>query len=130
MRTFKLWTFKDLNMPQYASIVLLYFSRYYTVRLKCFIYFLHFFFMYYLCEKYYRSITVQSYVASCVSWVPRLNLLDLWKLDLWMHSWNETCSYVGNLLYTIIDPHLNFWIPTWVFHSHTIGPTNHSLLWV
>ena len=73
-------------MPQYASCctVLLYFSRYYTVRLKCFIYFLHLFFMYYLCEKYYKSVTVQSYVASCVSWVPRLTLLDL--LTKWVYE--------------------------------------------
>ena len=33
--------------------------------------------MYYLCEKYYTSITVQYYIANCVSRVPRLTLLDL-----------------------------------------------------
>ena len=33
--------------------------------------------MYYLCEKYYKSITVQYYVADCVSWVPRLTLFGL-----------------------------------------------------
>ena len=32
---------------------------------------------YYLCEKYYTPITVQYYIADCVSWVPRLTLLDL-----------------------------------------------------
>ena len=30
------------------------------------------FFMYYLCEKYYKPITVQYYIADCVGWVPRL----------------------------------------------------------
>ena len=35
------------------------------------------FFMYYLREKYYKPITVQYYIADCVSWVPRLILLDL-----------------------------------------------------
>ena len=35
------------------------------------------FFMYYLCEKYYKPITEQYYIADCVSWVPRLTLLDL-----------------------------------------------------
>ena len=35
------------------------------------------FFMYYLCEKCYKPITVQYYIADCVSWVPRLTLLDL-----------------------------------------------------
>ena len=57
--------------------VLLYFSRYCIVRLKMF-YFLCLFFKYYLCEKYYKTITVQYYTADCVSWVPRLTLLDLW----------------------------------------------------
>ena len=33
--------------------------------------------MYYLCEKYYKPITVQYYIADCVSWVPSLTLLDL-----------------------------------------------------
>ena len=36
-----------------------------------------FVFMYYLCKKYYKPITVWYYIASCVSWVPRLTLLDL-----------------------------------------------------
>ena len=35
------------------------------------------FFMYYLCEKYYEPITGQYYIADCVSWAPRLTLLDL-----------------------------------------------------
>ena len=34
-------------------------------------------FLYYLCEKYYKPITVQHYLADYVSWVPRLTLLDL-----------------------------------------------------
>ena len=33
--------------------------------------------MYYLREKYYKPITAQYYIADCVSWVPRLILLDL-----------------------------------------------------
>ena len=33
--------------------------------------------MYYLCEEYYKLIIVQHYIADCVSWVPRLTLLDL-----------------------------------------------------
>ena len=58
------------------------------------------FFMYYLCEKYYKPFTVQYYVANCVTWVPRLTLLDFTnKLDLRMCSRNGTHSYVGDLLY-------------------------------
>ena len=49
--------------------------------------------MYYLCEKYYKPITVQHYVANCVSWEPKLILLDLQ-----MHSWNRTHSRVVDLL--------------------------------
>ena len=33
--------------------------------------------MYYLGEKYYKHIIVQCCVTNCVSWVPRLTLLDL-----------------------------------------------------
>ena len=87
--------------PLYANCctVLLYFSRYCTVRLKMF-YFLCLFFRYYLCEKYYKPITVQYYVSDCVSWVPRLSLLDLTnKLYLRMRSRNGTPLYVGDLLY-------------------------------
>ena len=53
--------------------------------------------MYYLCENYYKPITVQYYIADCVSWVPRLTLLDL--QTNWMCSQNGTHSYVGDLLY-------------------------------
>ena len=49
--------------------VLLYFSRYCTVRFSKFIFL--YFLMYYLCEKYYKPIIVQYYIADCVSWVPR-----------------------------------------------------------
>ena len=31
-------------------------------------------FMYFLSEKYYKSITVQYYIANCASWVLRLTL--------------------------------------------------------
>ena len=49
--------------------------------------------MYYLCEKYYKPITVRYSIADCVSWVPRLTLLDLQT-----RSQNGTRSYVGDLL--------------------------------
>ena len=62
--------------------------------------FLCLFLMYYLCEKYYKPITVQYFIADCVHWVPRLTLLDLrTKLDLLTHSQNGTCLHVGDLLY-------------------------------
>ena len=34
--------------------------------------------MYYLCEKYHKPITVQYYIADCVSWVPGLTF---WTYD-------------------------------------------------
>ena len=49
----------------------------------------------YLCEKYYKSIAVQYYIADFVRWVPRLNLLYLGTN--W--TWNRTHSYMGGLLY-------------------------------
>ena len=36
-----------------------------------------YFFIYYLCEKYYKPIIVQYYITNCVNWVSRLTLLDL-----------------------------------------------------
>ena len=38
--------------------------------------------MYYLFEMYYKLITVQYYIVDCVSWVPRLTLLNLQKIGL------------------------------------------------
>ena len=40
------------------------------------VYFVCLFFIY-LCEKYYKPVIVQFYVANCVSCVCRLTLLDL-----------------------------------------------------
>ena len=48
------------------------------VRLKMFsLFFLLVFLMHYLCEKYYKPIRVQYFIADGVSSVPRLSLLDL-----------------------------------------------------
>ena len=56
------------------------------------------FVMCYLCEKYYKPITVQYYIVYCACWVPRLTLLDLqtgletislsciWFLNIFSHS--------------------------------------------
>ena len=52
-------------------------------------------FTYYLCEKYYKPITVQYYVADCIRWVPRLTLLDLTRT----HSQDGTHLHVGDLRY-------------------------------
>ena len=76
----------------------LHLSRHCIVRLKMFI-FVCLFFMYYLCEKYYKCITEQYYIADSVSWVRRLNFVELMnKLDLQMPSWNGTHSHVGDIL--------------------------------
>ena len=59
--------------------------------------------MYYLCEMYYKPITVQYYIADRVSWVPRLTLLDLTnKLDLMnMLSKQNLFEYRGLTVFTI-----------------------------
>lgn len=66
---------------------------------SCFIF--CFFLMHYLHEKHYKSITVQSHTADCVSWVPGLTLLEspglLNKLYLQMRSQNGTRLYTGDL---------------------------------
>ena len=38
--------------------------------------------MYYLCEKYYKSITIQYYLANCVSWIPRLSYCTYEETEL------------------------------------------------
>ena len=49
-----------------------------------------FVFMYYFCQNYYKPITkpiaVQCYIANCVSWAPRLTLLNL------QTNWNYQCT--------------------------------------
>ena len=65
-----------LDASPCVPAAVLYFTRYCTVRLKLF-YFLCLIFVYYLCEEYYKPITVQYYIAACVSWVPKQTLLDL-----------------------------------------------------
>ena len=59
-------------------------------------------FMYYLCEKYYKHITIQCYIADCVKWVSRLTLSDLQ-----MCSQNGNSSYVGDSLQIISYNHLS-----------------------
>ena len=66
-------------------------------------YLLCLFFMYYLCEKYYKPIMVQCYIAYCVSLGTLANFVGpMNKLDLWMHSQKGICSYAGDLLYSIV----------------------------
>ena len=51
---------------------------------KClFFVFIHF--LCNLCEKHYKAI-IQYYIAYCVTWVPRLTLLDLWI------NWTYECA--------------------------------------
>ena len=52
--------------------------------------------MYYLCEEYYKRITVLRYLTLCISWVLGATLLDLQTMDLGAHSGNGMHLYVGN----------------------------------
>ena len=57
------------------------------------------FFMYYLCEKYYKPIKVQYYIVNWVSWVPRLTVLDLEQTGLTNALLEQkSCMYAGELL--------------------------------
>ena len=62
-------------VPTAVLDYLLYFSRYCVVRLRMFIFGVCLSCI--ICEKYYRPITGQYYIADRVSWVPGLTLLDL-----------------------------------------------------
>ena len=76
---------------------LLYFARHCTIKLNMFSLFLCLFFMYYLCENYYKPVTVQNYIDNCVSWVPKLTLLDL------QANWNRAHLYNLQGTYCITD---------------------------
>ena len=58
--------------------------------------------MYYLCEKYYKSIIIQYYIVNCVSWVPRLTLLDLWKNWTYKHFIGMQLFYMEGTYCTIL----------------------------
>ena len=51
--------------------------------------------MYSLCEKYYKPITVQYYIADCVSWVPKITLLDL------RTNWTYKCGLRTELIHML-----------------------------
>ena len=51
------------------------------------------FFIYYFCEKYYKPITVQYYIADCVSWVSRLTLRTYEQIGL-MNMFSEQNLFV------------------------------------
>lgn len=57
--------------------VILYFSMHYIIILNMLSFLLYWFFMYYICENYYKPITVQYCIADYVSLVPRLTLFGL-----------------------------------------------------
>ena len=80
--------------PLYASCYTVLFKVLYCkIKNVFFISCVHLFFMYYLCEKYYTPITVQYYIANCVSWAPRLTLLDLWT------NWTYKCTLKMELVH-------------------------------
>ena len=63
--------------------------------------------MYYLCGKYYKLIVVQYCIANCVSWVPRLTVALMDKLDLtnilseqntFVHTGLTVFLFVGEIL--------------------------------
>ena len=70
-------------MPAACCTVLLYFSRYFPVILKMLSFFVLFIFLGIIVCK---PITVKYYIADCVSWVPRLSLLNSWT------HWTYECA--------------------------------------
>lgn len=111
-----LCAFKDLYVLLYASCTTVLFKvLYYKIKNVSFLkklflklilleysfFIFCLFFMHYLHEKHYKSITVQSHTADCVCWVPGLTLLEspglMNKLDLQMRSQNGTRSCTGDL---------------------------------
>ena len=77
-------------MPVVVLYTVLFKVLYHKIKNIFFIFYVCLFLrMYYLCEKYYKPITVQYYqyyIVDCVSWVPRLTLLDL------QTNWTYKCT--------------------------------------
>ena len=59
--------------------------------------------MYYFCEKYYKPITVQYYIADCVSWVSRLTLLDLQTNWTYKGTLRTECVHKEGTYYTMLN---------------------------
>ena len=53
--------------------------------------------MYYFCEKYYKPITVQCYMAYWVSWIPRVTL-DLQTNWIYECALDVELAYEADLL--------------------------------
>ena len=68
---------KRKNSSDVAGTIVLFKVLYCKIKNVFFIFCVCLLFMYYLCKNYYKPITVQHYIADCVSWVPKLTSLDL-----------------------------------------------------
>ena len=70
--------------------------------------------MYCLCEKYYKLVTVQYYVADFVIWVPGLTLLDLqtsWTYEGSLGT--ELVCMSGTYCLSLILPLCSNFTPGW-----------------
>ena len=59
----------DGDIPGITTLFIVLYHSFKNVLFLCLV-------MYYLFDKYYKLITVQCYIADCVSWVPRLTSLN------------------------------------------------------
>ena len=59
----------DGGIPGITTLFIVLYHSFKNVLFLCLV-------MYYLFDKYYKLITVQCYIADCVSWVPRLTSLN------------------------------------------------------
>ena len=50
--------------------------------------------MYYLCVKFYKPVTVQYCITDCISWVPRLTLLDSGTIWTYIHAFGMELIHV------------------------------------
>ena len=122
IQTFKLQTFTDVNVPLYTSCwtVPLCFSRYCSLSLECLLYFLYLIVFYVLFVwKVLQTITVQYYIADCVSWEPKLTLLDLWT------NWTHKCALYTPFPCSLLHSHLPSVISLATLHQWSTLGTIH-----
>ena len=99
------WLFLHVHLMPDTQVscctVLPYFSRQWTIWLKMFIFCLLFVY-------YFDYITVQYYTADCISWVPRLILLDFGT------NWTYQCS-LGIELICMYRNYCDVWTCNWIW---------------
>ena len=85
---------------------------YYEIQNVFFIFCVCFLYMYHLCEKHYKPITVHYDITKSVNWVPRLNLLDFRTSGTYKSTLRMKLIHLYGTYYTCFHGLTIYWCPT------------------